>query len=67
MQTGKASDSEWKDNFWMTRRSFYKLCDQLRPVVTRQVTNMGKPIDVIFYAGHGCQVQVIANSLNALF
>lgn len=37
---------EWKENFRMHRGTFYKLCDELRPFITRQATNMRQPIDV---------------------
>ena len=37
---------EWRENFRMSRDSFFVLCDLLRPWLTRQTTNMRKPISV---------------------
>ncbi len=37
---------EWRENFRMCRTSFFNLCDQVRPYLTRQVTNMRIPISV---------------------
>ena len=69
VRAGKAPDSEWKDNFRMSMQSFYKLCDQLRPFVTRHVTNMRKPVDVptqvavtLYYLSDGGRMRKTANS-----
>lgn len=37
---------EWKVNFRMSRVNFYKLCDELRPYIERQVTVMRSPVEV---------------------
>ena len=37
---------EWRENFRMSRESFFVLCDLLRPWLTRQTTNMRRPISV---------------------
>ena len=39
-------DEEWKENFRMSKPSFVKLCDELRPFIERQTTIMRSPIDV---------------------
>ncbi|XP_020633184.3 uncharacterized protein LOC110069952 [Pogona vitticeps] len=39
-------DPLWQENFRMSRRTFMELCDQLRPVLERQTTNMRAPITV---------------------
>ena len=37
---------EWKDNFRMSRSSFYALCDQLAPYLEDQSTIMRQPVEV---------------------
>ena len=37
---------EWRENFRMSRDSFFVLCDLLRPWQTGQTTNMRRPISV---------------------
>ncbi len=37
---------EWVENFRMSCNSFFCLCDMLRPFLTKQVTNMRKPLSV---------------------
>lgn len=37
---------EWKENFRMSKLSFNKLCDELRPYIEKQVTTMRSPVDV---------------------
>jgi len=44
--SGRVLPSEWKNNFRMTRENFYKLCDELRPFITRSATNMRSPVEV---------------------
>ena len=34
------TDEQWRDNFRMDNTSFYKLCDERRPYLTKQLTNM---------------------------
>ena len=46
LQAGYSEAEEWKQNFRMSRESFYKLCDELRPFVTRKTTNMRAPVPV---------------------
>ena len=37
---------EWRENFRMSRDSFYVLCNELRPFIERQTTHLRKPISV---------------------
>ena len=37
---------EWKENFRMSRGSFMKLCDELRPHIQKRTTNMRSPVEV---------------------
>ena len=37
---------EWKENFRMCKANFFKLCNELRPVIERTATNMREPIEV---------------------
>uniref|UniRef100_A0A1X7UYC9 Nuclease HARBI1 n=1 Tax=Amphimedon queenslandica TaxID=400682 RepID=A0A1X7UYC9_AMPQE len=39
-----AVQEEWKENFRMSRESFYKLVDKLRPFIEKQVTRMRVPV-----------------------
>ena len=37
---------EWKDSFRMSKESFYILCDELRPYIMKNSTQICKPINV---------------------
>ncbi len=37
---------QWKENFRMSRESFFDLCNELRPFLQQQQTNMRAPISV---------------------
>lgn len=37
---------EWKENFRMSRSSFFLLCEKLRPLIERQATIMRQPVSV---------------------
>ena len=37
---------EWKENFRMSRDTFLILCEELRPFIEKQDTNMRLPVDV---------------------
>lgn len=41
-----AVDEEWKENFRMSKRSFFKLRDELLPYTKKKTTIMRSPIDV---------------------
>lgn len=45
IRNGISLPEEYKDNFRMRRESFEKLCEELRPFITRRQTVMRKPID----------------------
>ena len=37
---------EWKENFRISERSAYILCEDLRPYIQKQTTRFHKPISV---------------------
>ena len=37
---------EWKENLRMLRANFHKICNELWPFISRQVTNMRSPVPV---------------------
>ena len=45
--SGEVLLSEWKDNFRMSKRSLYKLSEELRPYIQGKSTIMREPVDVI--------------------
>ena len=60
---------EWRDNFRMSRSSFFCLCNQLRPHIERQTTVMRKPVDVekqvavtLYYLSDEGRLRKTANS-----
>ena len=44
--TNKVPESEWKDNFQMSRKSFYELRDMLRPYLEEKRTHLWTLISV---------------------
>ena len=42
----KATLEEWRENFRMIEASFYMLCEELRPYLTKQTTKLRKPVSV---------------------
>ena len=44
--TNKVPKSKWKDNFQMSRKSFYELCDMLIPYLEKKRTRLRTPISV---------------------
>ena len=42
--TNKVPQSEWKDDFRMSRKRFYELCDMLRPYLEKKRTRLRTPI-----------------------
>lgn len=44
--TDTVISEEWKENFRMSKDSFYKLCEELRPYIQRQTTIMRSPVEV---------------------
>ena len=60
---------EWRENFRMSRENFLNLCDQLRPFLLRQRTNMRFPISVekqvavfLYYVSDEGRYRKVANS-----
>ena len=39
-------DDEWRENFRMSKVNFFKLCDELKPYLTKTTTNMSKAVPV---------------------
>jgi hypothetical protein len=39
-------ESEWKNNFRMSRGNFMELCNELRPIIERETTRMKQPLSV---------------------
>ena len=69
MLNGVCLDSDWKDNFRMSRCNFEKLCDDLRPLLERRTTRMRKPLSVetqvavtLYYLSDEGQYRKIANA-----
>ena len=44
--TGTMIDEEWRENFRMSKESFMRLCDLLRPFLEKQSTHLRKTIEV---------------------
>ena len=65
----KATLEEWRENFRMSEASFYMLCEELRPYLTKQTTKLRKPVSVetqvavtLYYlAGEG-RIRKVSNS-----
>ena len=43
---GNMVPEEWKENFGMSERSFYILCEELQPYIQKETTRFCKPIFV---------------------
>ena len=43
---GNMIPEEWKENFRMSERSFYILCEELKPYIQKETTRFCKPIFV---------------------
>ena len=44
--SGLMLEEEWKENFRMSKSTFLKLCDAVRPFLVKQCTNMRMPVSV---------------------
>ena len=60
---------EWKDNFRMSRSSFFLLCQKLKPLIQRRTTIMREPVSVetqvaltLYYLSDECRLRKTANS-----
>ena len=65
----KVIDEEWKENFRMTKESFFALCDELRPFIMKNTTQFRKPVSVekqvavtLYYLADEGRMRKIANS-----
>ena len=60
---------EWRENFRMSRDSFYVLCNKLRPFIEKQTTHLRKPISVekqvavtLYYVSDEGRYRKVANA-----
>ena len=65
----KATLEEWRENFRMSEASFYKLCEELRPYLTKQTTKLRKPVSVetqvaatLYYLADEGRMRKVSNS-----
>ena len=63
-------EEEWRENFRMSRRSLYKLADQLRPYIEDETAIMRAPVDAVkrvavtlYYLSDECCFRKTANAL----
>ena len=61
--------NEWKENFRMSRPIFLELCEDLRPLLKRKSTRMGRPISVetqmavtLYYSSDEGRYRKVANA-----
>ena len=62
-------EEEWRENFRMSRASFYELCSLLRPYIERQTTHMRNPVSVetqvavvLYYLSDEGRLRKVANA-----
>ena len=65
----KAALEEWRENFRMSEASFYMLCEELRPYLTKQTTKLRKPVSVetqvaatLYYLADEGRMRKVSNS-----
>lgn len=65
----KVVAKEWKENFRLSRENFYRLCNELRPFLTKQKTNFRIPLSVelqvaatLYYLSDESHYRKIANA-----
>ena len=65
----KATLEEWRENFRMSEASFYMLCEELRPYLTKQTTKLQKPASVetqvaatLYYLADEGRMRKVSNS-----
>ena len=44
--SGRLGDNWWKDNLQMSQDTFHILCNELRPYIQKELTNMRSPVTV---------------------
>ena len=66
---GSVLEEEWKENFRLSRASFFKLTEMLRPYIEHQVTHMRSPIPVeaqvaitLYYLSDEGRLRKVANA-----
>ena len=66
---GNMVPEEWKENFGMSERSFYILCEELQPYIQKQTTRFCKPISVekqvvstLYYLSDEGSLRKVANA-----
>ena len=67
---GNMIPEEWKENFRMSERSFYILCEELRPYIQKETTRFRKPISVekqqvastLYYLSDEGRMRKVANA-----
>lgn len=66
---GTVLEEEWKENFRLSRATFFKLTDMLRPYIEHQVTHMRRPIPVeaqvaitLYYLSDEGRLRKVANA-----
>ena len=66
---GTVLEEEWKENFRLSRASFIKLTDMLRPYIEHQVTHMRSPLPVetqvaitLYYLSDEGRLRKVANA-----
>ena len=69
IRNGTAVNEEYKEKFRMRKENFEKLCNELRPYIERQSTNMRNCIDVetqvavyLYYTSDGGRLRKTANA-----
>ena len=65
----KATLEEWRENFRMSEASFYMLCEELRPYLTKQTTELRKHVSVetqvavtLYYLADEGRMRKVSNS-----
>ncbi len=66
---GSMLEEEWRENFRMSRKSFFELSTELRPYIERETTHMRTPISVetqvailLYYLADEGRMRKVANS-----
>ena len=68
---GNVTPEEWKENFRMSERSFYILCEELRPYIQKETTRFRKPVSVekqvastLYYLSDEGRLRKVANAFD---
>ena len=67
--SGVMLEDEWKENLRMSKSSFFKLCDAVRPFLVKQCRNMRMPVSVekqvavtLYYLSDESRYRKVANA-----